>query len=153
MVNPGGTGTPSFIISASNAPLLYWMREEERERESIGQHTSRVCFFFAVVVFIDRSIGRSRGGGGGGKRGGGKRGGFFGLIFFFHFFFLLLKMMMTSKNVSTGEFVSELKYVSTFLTDKRAKDALVPENIFQLRAPIAGCRVENVHDFRFPVRF
>ena len=72
--------------------------------------------------------------------------------FFFHFF-LLLKIMMTSKNVSTGEFVSELKYVSTFLTDKRAKDALVPENIFQLRAPIAGCRVENVHDFRFPVRF
>ena len=62
-------------------------------------------------------------------------------------------MTMTSKNVSTGEFVSELKYVSTFLTDKRAKDALVPENIFQLRAPIAGCRVENVHDFRFPVRF
>ncbi len=73
--------------------------------------------------------------------------------FFFSIFFLLLKMMMTSKNVSTGEFVSELKYVSTFLTDKRAKDALVPENIFQLRAPIAGCRVENVHDFRFPVRF
>ena len=73
--------------------------------------------------------------------------------FFFSIFFLLLKMMMTSKNVSTGEFVSELKYVSTFLTDKRAKDALVPENIFQLRAPVAGCRVENVHDFRFPVRF
>ena len=70
--------------------------------------------------------------------------------FFFHFFLLL---MMTSKNVSTGEFVSELKYVSTFLTDKRAKDALVPENIFQLRAPVAGFRVENVHDFRFPVRF
>ena len=37
--------------------------------------------------------------------------------FFFSIFFLLLKMMMTSKNVSTGEFVSELKYVSTFLTD------------------------------------
>ena len=83
MVNPGGTGTPSFIISASNAPLLYWMRGEERERESIGQHTSRVCFFLpSSFSSIDRSIGRSSGGGG----GGGKRGGFFGLVFF-HFFF------------------------------------------------------------------
>ena len=83
MVNPGGTGTPSFIISASNAPLLYWMRGEERERESIGQHTSRVCFFLpSSFSSIDRSIGRSSGGGG----GGGKRGGFFGLVFF-HFIF------------------------------------------------------------------
>ncbi len=40
------------------------------------------------------------------------------LASFFSIFFLLLKMLMTSKNVSTGEFVSELKYVSTFLTDK-----------------------------------
>ena len=59
MVNPGGTGTPSFIISASNAPLLYWMREEERERESIGQHTSRVCFFSpSSFSSIDRSVAR-----------------------------------------------------------------------------------------------
>ena len=40
------------------------------------------------------------------------------LASFFSIFFL---KMMTSKNVSTGEFVSELKYVSTFLTDKTSR--------------------------------
>ena len=135
MVNPGGTGTPSFIISASNAPLLYWMRGEERERESIGQHTSRVFFLPSSFSSIDRSVAQEE------EEEEEKEEDF--LASFFSIFFLKL---MTSKNVSTGEFVSELKYVSTFLTDPNRQNeqrthlfprisfnSALPSQVFELK--------------------
>ena len=65
------------------------------------------------------------------------------LASFFSIFFLKL---MTSKNVSTGEFVSELKYVSTFLTDPNRQNeqrthlfprisfnSALPSQVFELK--------------------
>ena len=61
--------------------------------------------------------------------------------------------MMTSKNVSTGEFVSELKYVSTFLTDKTRKTHLFPRISFNSALPSQVFELKMYTTFGSPFGF